>query len=63
VVGEVEQRLRLAGEAQRPAVAPADQARRPGALRQCPQQRLGPEMLVDVEVLWRGVTGGCEAVQ
>ena len=49
VVGEVERRLRLAGDAQRPAVAMAHEAGRIAARRQFPQQRLGPEMLVDVD--------------
>jgi hypothetical protein len=48
VVGQVDGRLRLTGQAQRPAVAAAHQHRRLAPLAQRAQERLGPEMLVDV---------------
>jgi hypothetical protein len=46
---EIDERLRLAGEAQRPAHAAPHEARRVVAQRQRPQHRLRPEMLVDVD--------------
>ncbi len=49
VVGEVDRRLRLAEQAQRPAAGAADQHRRVAAPAQRAQQRLGPEVLVDVD--------------
>ena len=45
--GRAESRARRGPE--RPAVAMADEARRLAAPRQLPEQRLGPEMLVDVD--------------
>ncbi len=52
VIGEVHARLRLAVQAQAPPRAAAHEHRRLAALRERGQQRLGPEVLVDVD---RGV--------
>ena len=49
VVGEVDGRLRLAAQAQHPARGAAHEHRRLAAARQLAQQRLGPEVLVDVD--------------
>ena len=48
VVGEVERRLGLAAQAQHPARGAAFEPRRLATARQLTQQRLGPQMLVDV---------------
>ena len=49
VVGEDDLARRLAGQLQLPAVAAAAQARGLAAPRQRGEQRLGPEVLVEVE--------------
>ena len=49
VILEIDERLGLAGQAERPATAAAQQHRRLAAPLQRAQQRLGPEMLVDVD--------------
>ena len=63
VVREVERRLGLAVDPQRPAVAPAHEARRLAPSRQLPEQRLGPEVLVDVDSRGRERSCSCEPVQ
>jgi hypothetical protein len=64
VVGQVEQRVVLAVDAQRPALAPAGDARRFAPSRQAPEEWLGPEVLVDVDAGGRGGWRGAgEAVQ
>jgi len=55
VVEEVDGPLGLARQSQRPARAAPDDPRRLAAQRQRPQQRLGPEMLMDVNGLAHGV--------
>ena len=54
MVGEIDRRLRLAVQAQRPAAGAAHEHRRVAALRQRAQQGLGPEVLVDVDGVSQG---------
>jgi hypothetical protein len=49
VVGEVDGRVGLAGRADAPAVRRPDELRRPAARGKCRHERLGPEVLVDVD--------------
>jgi hypothetical protein len=49
MIGQGDSRRRLAGELQRPLRAVAQQARGRGATREHAQQRLGPEVLMEVK--------------
>ena len=57
VPGEVDAPLGLAGQAQRPALGSAHEHRGLAALPQSAQERLGPEVLVDVGRAAQGGAG------
>jgi hypothetical protein len=50
VVGELDRRVGLSGDLDDPALAPPPQARRPAPPGQLGEQRLGPEVLVNIDL-------------